>query len=672
MLTSHPSSFLRAMTATSALFVFAGSALAQDAYLIKTRINELQALGLNGTDVRIGMMESGIPRDDHVTLVGKVEFARPGGPRGVTDHGTHVASILVGKTNGTFKGVAQGSLLQASWVASSGVAATQVQNFKDSADWLLRAPRPQIVNVSWGRDWPEAAAMREGITRVADWMSNQNGILYVTAVGNEGREVGTAGGGYGTITNPGYSYNSLTVGYTASGFNQVARGSSRSAAGARIKPDVVAPGFEINGAVARSTTAMETRTAGGNGWSGSSFATPQVSGTAAMLHQWGNNNALSRDPKLMRAVIMNSANKSVQDLAGTRWDENVNLGKGATSISNETGTGQLDAMEAFQQYASGRQEPTLGNNSTNRRVNIVGWDTGTALATGVFASNDYLTKVNLRKGTYLTSTLTWERRVDSADANVNNWTYRALNDMDLGVARMGQINTLLSSSTNRDGTSEHNVYKVDLTGRYYIRAWNNTNPDGGSTDYALAWKGYEAAKGIESFNGGFDGNQGYYRDNGWYATGATSGKVVNEAWMGADNPGMCMTNGATVAQELIRPFDMFTVSVSVGFDTLDTEGRLRIFLGDIDLTVGTSWSAGIFADASNVRQYATYTITLDGDLAARLALLYAAGDTTELRFDYVSTTAGSKVYIDNVSYVPTPGSLALVGLAGLFVARRRR
>ncbi|MEK6701439.1 MAG: S8 family serine peptidase [Planctomycetota bacterium] len=672
MLTSHPSSFVRALTAASMLSVCAGSALAQDAYLIKTRTNELQALGLTGTNVRIGMMESGIPRDDHVTLIGKVEFARPGGPRGVTDHGTHVASILVGKTNGTFKGVAQGSLLQASWVGFSATDATQVQLFKDSADWLLRAPRPQIVNVSWGRDWPERAAMRDGITRVADWMSNQHGILYVTAVGNEGREVGTGTGGYGTVTNPGYAYNSLTVGFTGSGFNQVSRSSSRSAAGARIKPDIVAPGFEINGAVARSTTAMETRTAAGNGWSGSSFATPQVSGVAALLHEWGNRNTLSRDPKLMRAVIMNSANKSVQDLAGTRWDENVNLGKGAASVSNETGTGQLDAMEAFQQYSSGRQEPTLGNNSTNRQVKIVGWDTGTALSTGVTASNDYLTKVKLRKGTYLTSTLTWERRVDAANANVNNWTYRALNDMDLGVARLTQINTLLSSSTNRDGTSEHNVYKIGISDKYYIRAWNNTNPDRGSTDYALAWKGYEVARGIESFNGGFDGNQGYYRDNGWYATTATNGRVVNEAWMGVNNPGMSMTHGAIVAQELIRPFDYFTISVDVGFDRLDPEGRLRIFLGSIDLTVGTSWSAGIFADASNVRQYANYSITLDGDLAARLALLYAAGNTTEIRFDYISSTPGSRVYIDNVYYVPAPGSLALVGVAGLLAARRRR
>ncbi len=662
MSTIHSNVVTRALTA-AALSAIAGSALAQEANLVKARINELQALGLNGSGVRIGMMESGIPRDDHVTLAGQVEFSRPGGPNGITDHGTHVASILVGKTNGTFKGVAQGAKLQSAWIGFGATSAAQVQNFKDSADWLLLAPAPQIVNVSWGRDWPEAAAMREGITRVADWMSNANGILYVTAAGNEGTEPGTAGGGYGTITNPGYSYNSLTVGYTRSGFDQVAAASSRSAAGARIKPDIVAPGFDINGAVKSSTTAMASA-----GWSGTSFASPQVAGTAALLHQWGNQNTLSRDPKLMRAVIMNSANKSVKDLAGTRWDENVNLGKGAAAISNETGTGQLDAMEAFQQYAPGRSAPTLGNGGTGNFVKTTAWDLGTATGIGVNNSNDYAIDQKLRKGTYLTSTLTWERRVDSTDANVNNWTYRGLNDLDLGVSRLGQIQTLLSSSVNRDGTSEHNVYKVGLSDHYYVRAWQNSVADGASTAYALAWKGYEAAKGIESFNGGFDGNQGYYRDNGWYATGATSGKVVNEAWMGAENPGMCLTTGATAAQELIRPFDSFIMSVSIGFSMADADGKLRIFLGDLDLLAGSSWSSGIMSDASNVQEYANYNFAVNADT---LVLLYAAGNLTELRFEYTSGTAGARAYIDNVGYIPTPGSVALLSLGGLLASRRR-
>lgn len=662
---------------------------ADEPWFKKIRMDEVRTkTTLTGAGIRIGQTENATPRQSHVALAGQVGAVRAGGsilPRSIS-HATHTASIMVGKktdAGGGFRGVAPGARLYSGWTGVSNNAVNQVGFFKFSADWHL-AQGAHVVNTSWGRDWYESAAMREGIMRVADLMTFRHDTLYVAAAGNEGDETGTAGGGFGTITNPGYAYNALTVGATrsAGGYQRLVDWSSRSAPGERVKPDLVAPGQSIFAAVSDSDDSYGRK-------SGTSMATPMVAGTVALLHEHGQKKGLSTLPVVMRAVLMNSTNKSVEDLSGVRWDRNPTLGKGAFSISNQTGTGQLDSMRAYEQYDAGRHGPTyIGSTLVGAEVPLTGWSTDNMLgASGVDNSGDYLTDKPLRKGSYFTSTLTWNRGVDTrpgggtTDEAPDKWVYRDLNDFDLGVAEHGTGNVMRQAANSRESTAEHLLYKVQNSRQHYIRAWSHARPDDGffASQYALAWHTWAAPTEVREFNGSFKGDRGGLLDNGWFdaSTLGSSSDVTDVAfrpigpdrWAMALSPTVALMSRASMAQELVTPTNGFTLSFDVGFD-FDFSGSMWVELAGLNLfeLAGYVGNSVVPVGGTNVEKYQRITIDLPQDPFAGLA-----GDFQDLRFLAISGIGSfGNVYVDNVQYVPTPGTLVLAvgGLAGM--ARRKR
>jgi len=681
------------LTATLALAASCGlalPALGDDLpWYKKIRMDEVRgATTLTGDGIRVGQTESATPRQTHVALAGQIGAVRAGGSTQVDSisHSTHTASILVGKKTGAggdFRGVATGAKLYSGWTGYSATDATkQTRFFKNSADWLV-GKGVNVVNVSWGRDWFEPAAMQVGITRVADLMTFRHDVLYVAAAGNEGNQTGTAGDGFGTITNPGYAYNALTVGATsrASGYQRLSRFSSRAAPNARVKPDLVAPGERILGARATSDTAFLER-------SGTSYAAPMVAGTVALLHEHGIRKGTSTLPVVMRAVTMNSTNKSVEDLGGVRWDRNPNLGKGAFSISNQTGTGQLDSMQAYEQYNAGRFGATyVGDTLVGTNVPLVGWDVGDMLgATGVANSSDYLTQKALRKGTYLTSTLTWNRDVNTrpaggaTDESPEKWVYRDLNDFDLGVSELGTGATIRQQSNSRESTAEHLVYKVQNSKQHYIRAWAHARPDDGffAGQYGLAWHSWAAPTEVREFNGNFKGDRLALLDNGWFESSTIGGSsnVTDPAFrpIGADrwamtlSPTVALLGRAAMSQEMVTPSSGLSLSFDVGFD-FDFSGSMWVELAGLNLLDLADLGASITPLAgTNVERYQRITLDLGAEHFAGLA-----GDFQDLRF-VASSTLGSigNVYVDNIRYVPTPGTLVVAAAALAGALRRRR
>lgn len=681
------------LTATLVLAASSGlapPALADDLpWYKKIRMDELRAnTTLTGDGIRIGQTESATPRQTHVALAGQIGAVRPGGSirQRSIDHATHTGSILVGKkteAGGDFRGVAPKAQLYSGWTGYSANDATkQTRFFKDSADWLL-GKGVNVVSVSWGRDWYEPVAMREGITRIADLMTFRHDVLYVVAAGNEGDEAGTAGNGFGTLTNPGYSYNSLTVGATRTngGYQRLVDWASRAAPGERVKPDLVAPGESIFAATATTNNSYKRM-------SGTSMATPMVAGTVALLHEHANRKGLSTNPLVMRAVVMNSTNKSVEDMDGVRWDRNPNLGKGAFSMSNQTGTGQLDAMQAYLQYDAGRHAPTyLADTLVGANVPLVGWDTGYMLgAAGEGNSSDYLTDKPLRKGSYLTSTLTWNRSVNTrpgggaADEAPEKWVYNPLNDFDLGVSELGTVGTIRQSSNSSDSTAEHLLYKVRNSTQHYIRAWAHARPDDGffASQYGLAWNSWAAPTEVRSFNGDFKGDRLALLDNGWFDSSGIGGSsdVTDPAFrpIGADrwamtlSPSVALLGRAAMSQELVTPSNGLSLSFDVGFDH-DFFGSLWVELAGMNLLNLAGLGASITPlTGTNVERYQRITLDLGAEHFAALG-----GDFQDLRF-VASSALGSfgSVYVDNIRYVPTPGTLALALGSVVGLARRRR
>lgn len=663
-------------------FAVSSVALAADpleAYLNQIRLNELLAKGLTGAGVDVGQVEVATPNTAHGTLAGATVTVLD--PPAVGDHATGVASLIVGRrtaAGGNFQGVATGARL---WSANCGVGGgAQVGLLKTVMDWQLTAPRAAVVNHSWGRNWDRSTALiRETFSRIIDDSTNK-GQLQVVAAGNEGSETGTGGNSTGNLSYPGYSYNALTVGATGAAgtwdrvanFSSVTQANANKVPTARLKIDVVAPGVGIKQAVG-----------GANGFAsedGTSFAAPITTGVAALLHEHGTTKGFSRDPRLLRAVIINSANKTVRNTSGIRWDQEFKAdaqGVAANRTSNESGAGMLDAMEAYTQYDAGRSRAYTKNGGDFAGAGFAkatGWDVDTAAAGAV--GNVYVTQNALRKGTYLTATLTWNRDVDSSDPDPLKWTYGDLAQLDLevrGYLSLGgqvSVSNFGGNDANLNGTSQHNVTKLDDRNRRVIRvSYRDTSPVN-NTAYALAWRSYEMdTHNVRVFNGGFDGDRGAYRDNGWFKpqNAITFGEAVRQAWMPGDdnNWAMRMISGlglpGAISQEVVRPFSYFALSFDVAFENPNLLSTVQVFLGNILL--GT-----VTADGTNTQSFKAVPQMLIG--VTEIATL-TPGPFVDLTFRFTSLDANN-VYVDNIFFIPTASTTALLLTFGVIVSRRRR
>ncbi|MFD0579509.1 S8 family peptidase [Dactylosporangium darangshiense] len=239
-----------------------------------------RAAGLDGSGVKVAVLDSGIDAT-HPDLAGRV-VAEQNFTEGYEDnrdlvgHGTHVASTIAGTgaaSSGRYAGVAPGAQLLDGKVCV-------VDGCNES--WILAGMQwaaeqgAQIVNLSLGSyDTPGLDPIEQA---VQDLTAQQN-ILFVVAAGNTGP-------GAGTVTSPASADAALAVGAVDKG-DQLADFSSRGprAGDGGVKPDLTAPGVDI--VAARSKDASEGTPIGESylRMSGTSMATPHVTGAAAALKQ---------------------------------------------------------------------------------------------------------------------------------------------------------------------------------------------------------------------------------------------------------------------------------------------------------------------------------------------------------------------------------------------------
>jgi hypothetical protein len=106
-------------------------------------------------------------------------------------------------------------------------------------------------------------------------------ILFVVAAGNDGP-------GANSIGSPGNAKNAMTVGATGHGNSAAIAGFSSLGPtdDTRIKPDIVAPGSGIFSAAGNSNNGTTEQTGTSKSLSGTSMATPTISGSLALLRQY--------------------------------------------------------------------------------------------------------------------------------------------------------------------------------------------------------------------------------------------------------------------------------------------------------------------------------------------------------------------------------------------------
>jgi serine protease AprX len=312
-------------------------------------------LGYTGAGVGICIVDTGI-------FAGHEEFVAPDGTSKVADfwdfvgtsltpyddngHGTHVASIAAGDGTGidsfapTYRGVAPGARLYVAKVLDANGSGSD-DNVIAAIDWCVGQQGVDIINLSLG-----IAGSSDGTDLVSQAVNAavNNGKVAVVGAGNDGAAPQTIG-------SPAAAAQAITVGAAAewsapslldgeSDGIYVAPFSSRGpTADGRVKPDIVAPGHTIvAGYIDPSGTGLygctnDCYTA----LSGTSMATPFVSGTVALM--------LQANPALTPANVRAILDATAQDRGALAAD-------GSAVQDNDWGYGLLDGYAAVAQASA--------------------------------------------------------------------------------------------------------------------------------------------------------------------------------------------------------------------------------------------------------------------------------------------------------------------------------
>ena len=306
-----------------------------------------QHYGYTGESIGIAVIDSGIGNHRDLTYstgpASRVVYSESFVGRGAADgygHGTHVAGILAGNGESstgasyriTFRGIAPRALLiNLRVLDDNGVGRdSDVIAAIERAIQLKKKYNIRVINLSLGR--PVYESYRQDPLCQAVEAAWKAGIVVVVAAGNYGRDNSFGNEGYATITSPGNDPWVITVGAMKT-MGTLTRGddliASYSSKGPTlidhiVKPDLVAPGNRIislalpggtllrqypGNTVPLSYYAATSGVANSEIYyrlSGTSMATPVVSGAAALL--------LHKQPGLtpdqVKARLMKTASKS--------------------------------------------------------------------------------------------------------------------------------------------------------------------------------------------------------------------------------------------------------------------------------------------------------------------------------------------------------------------------
>ena len=525
---------------------------------IDARILQKSPLNLTGKNVFIGQVELSRPTRFAVdkisnkllqvnrAIVQPYEvFFRDGKAipnKNLDDHSAQVAAVIISQDK-IRRGIAPDAKL-----LSSAYSQRRQDGQPEAclaAQYVARQYNSTVraINFSFGEllsEDPRPKPLLDGkalLTLCVDWVANTYNTVPVVA-GNQGK---------GGIPIPTDLYNGFTVGFTREVdgiYRQLDRGNLidepfidrnnngqydqgevfsdlnkdgkwtagvESSVGGRRSLALLAPGNNLK------LPTLQSKFKNANG---SSFATPHVVGTIALLHEYanrqietGNWGIDARRHELIKAILLNSADKiqdqgdgkilgmskTILDALGKTWIDTEAYTSRNIPLSRHLGSGQLNAHRAFLQYQAGQQSPTSSQNNgleniKNINIKAIGWDTNIV---EVDQYQEYIFAKPLEADSYISTTLSWDRQVKLNDKNGNglfdigeSFRDEGFNKLELYLMRSQDTDVSQSiwSSVSQIDNLQHIFIKIPTTGKYKLRVvFKSPQANSPSQRYGLAW-----------------------------------------------------------------------------------------------------------------------------------------------------------------------------------------
>jgi hypothetical protein len=443
----------------------------------------------------------------------------PKSDKNVDDHASMVAQVMIAQDK-YLQGIAPEAKLYASAVGSLNEGGQPQECLASQHIAQQNSGDIRAINFSFGesleRDERQDAQLdgKALLTSCIDWSAHKHNVLYVIA-GNQGT---------GGIPIPTDNFNGITTAYTTrrkgkfkkvdfANLSDLPEGIGRSFIkkeinfGERRAISLLAPGGQIS--VYNQKGEIEKV-------SGTSFASPHITGAVALLQEYGDKRLLkpksqtanwsldSRRHEVMKAVLLNSADKIAdrgdgmllgmeRTILGEKnhtWLDSDAYQNPRIPLDMQMGTGHLNVWRAYQQFSAGQANKNTGK---ERLVVAKGWDYRRVTVNDY---QEYYLQQPLVGGSHAAITLAWDRLVLLNDRNFNGeydegetFRDRGLNNLDvylLPVEETSNMRNACSSSSFEDSV-EHIFCPIPTTGRYKIRVYYRHQFNEPVQAYGLAW-----------------------------------------------------------------------------------------------------------------------------------------------------------------------------------------